>query len=150
MTSVLTILRSILSCCIFFSSASFFILASSISRCFLSAYTTCPRHTQQFFKYCVINYMTLKNYARRFTLFLLVKFHSFFSVYRRYRGTVIIYSNISLQNKANLQTIYNIFIKTNIYYNELKTTQHGFNIFIIIIVCLIYTCSTFNIKNMCK
>jgi len=37
-----------------------------------------------------------------------------------------------------------------IYYNELKTTQHGFNIFIVIIVCLIYTCSTFNIKNKCK
>jgi len=56
--------------------------------------------------------------------------HLYVCCYRRYRGTVIIYSNISLRNKANLQTIYNIFIKTNIYYNELKTTQHGFNIFI--------------------
>jgi len=37
---------------------------------------------------------------------------------------------VLFRNKAKLQTIYNIFIKTNIYYNELKTTQHGFNIFI--------------------
>ena len=35
-----------------------------------------------------------------------------------------------MRNKARLETIYNIFIKTNIYYNELKTKQHGFNIFI--------------------
>ena len=28
------------------------------------------------------------------------------------------------------QYTYYIFIKTNIYYNDLKTTQHGFNIFI--------------------
>jgi len=42
-----------------------------------------------------------------------------------------LYTQIFLcEKKANLQTIYNIFIKTNIYYNELKTTQHGFNIFI--------------------
>ena len=75
--------------------------------------------------------------------------HLYVGCYRRYRGTVIIYSNIYLRNKANLQTIYNIFIKTNIYYNELNTKQHGFNIFIILIVCL-NTCSTFNIKNMCK
>ena len=40
-------------------------------------------------------------------------------------------SNISLRNKAKLQTIYSIFIKTNIYYNNLlKTTPHGFNIYI--------------------
>jgi len=45
-------------------------------------------------------------------------------------GTVIWYSNISLRNKVKLQTIYNIFIKINIFYNEFKTTQHGFNIFI--------------------
>jgi len=47
--------------------------------------------------------------------------------------------------------VYSIFIKTNIYYNELKTTQHGFNIFnnncLLFFLC---TCSTFNIKNMCK
>ena len=50
--------------------------------------------------------------------------------YRCNRGTVIWYSNISLWNKVKLQTIYNIFIKLNIFYNEFKTTQHGFNIFI--------------------
>ena len=50
--------------------------------------------------------------------------------YRCNRNTVIWYSNISLRNKVKLQTIYSIFIKTNIYYNKLKTTPHGFNIFI--------------------
>jgi len=56
--------------------------------------------------------------------------HLYVCCYRFNRGTVIWYSNISLRNKAKLQTIFNIFIKINIYYNELKTTQHGFNIFI--------------------
>jgi len=56
--------------------------------------------------------------------------HLYVCCYRCNRGTVNCYSNISLRNKAKLQTIYNTFIKTNIYYNELKTTQHGFNVFI--------------------
>jgi len=50
--------------------------------------------------------------------------------YRCNRGTVILYSHISLGNIAKLRTIYNLFIKINIYYNDFKTTQHGFNIFI--------------------
>jgi len=56
--------------------------------------------------------------------------HLYVCCYRCNRGTVIWYSNISLWNKVKLQTIYNIFIKINIFYNEFKTTQHGFNIFI--------------------
>jgi len=56
--------------------------------------------------------------------------HLYVCCYWCNRSTVIWYSNISLQNKAKLQTPYNIFIKTNIYYDELKTAQHGFNVFI--------------------
>jgi len=58
--------------------------------------------------------------------------HLYVCCYRCNRGTVIWYSNISVWNKVklDLQTIYNIFIKINIFYNELKTTQHGFYIFI--------------------